>query len=431
MRWTAAFALLLGVVALGARTAEDEVPISEALKRKALRHSPLPPPPPDPTNAYADSPAAAHLGQYLFFDERLSGNGEVSCATCHRPEASWADGKSLAEGIGRTSRNALSLWNVAHNRWLFWDGRADTLWSQALSPLEDPREHGGTRTRYARLVATDPDLRRAYEAIFGSLPDAEAVARYPEDARPVPDEPKHPHQLTWIMMSPDDREQVNRIFANIGKAIAAFERRLASRRAPFDVFVEGLRENDPEKQAALSPAARRGLELFDGKAGCRICHHGPMFSDLEFHNILVPPLDDELDLDPGRADGLTHLLNDRFNGMGPFSDETGGEVELKLGYLIEAPENFAAFKTPSLRNVARTAPYMHQGQFPDLRSVLEYYSTLEGAVEGHGHRERILQPLDLTDTEIADLIAFLESLTDETIAPSLTRQPSSPILPGR
>src|SRR5690349_14366608 len=138
---------------------------------KILQHSPLAALPEDATNPFGPSEAAARLGQFLFFDRRLSASGTLSCASCHRPDFNWTDGKQLAEGAGRGLRRTPSLWNVAYNRWYFWDGRADTLWSQALKPLEGRAEMNGSRLRVAALIRTDPSLRLAYTRIFGALPE--------------------------------------------------------------------------------------------------------------------------------------------------------------------------------------------------------------------------------------------------------------------
>src|SRR6185295_17867475 len=123
--------------------------------KRLLQHSPLPPPPPDETNAKADDPRAARLGRALFFDARLSGNGRLACASCHQPERSWTDGMALAHGADEGRRQTPSLWNVAYSRWYFWDGRADSLWSQALQPIESPREMAGSREAAVRLVRED------------------------------------------------------------------------------------------------------------------------------------------------------------------------------------------------------------------------------------------------------------------------------------
>ena len=125
-------------------TAEPPVEFSDREIARILRHSPQPPPPPSPPNRFADDPAAAHFGQYLFFDTRLSVNNIVSCATCHASDLGLADGKPLANTIAELTRHTPAIWNVAYNRWFLWDGRADSLWSQALGPIEHPSEMGAT-----------------------------------------------------------------------------------------------------------------------------------------------------------------------------------------------------------------------------------------------------------------------------------------------
>jgi cytochrome c peroxidase len=387
MRCTRA-ALALGLATLGLPAAlhQQAGELGEDELRVVLTHSPLGDPRPDPTNAVADDPAAARLGQRLFFDTRLSANGEISCATCHDPAKGLTDGKPVAEGLGVVDRSAPTLWNVAYQRWLFWDGRADSLWAQALQPTEAELEMGGSREQVARLLATDPTLRAEYEQVFGNVPDGQPV---------------------------DD------VFASYGKALAAYQRRLISRRSPFDVFVEGLREEDPEKRAALSPSALRGLRTFVGKGRCRMCHAGPNFSDGEFHATGVAPRNGGDLYDPGRYDGIAKVLADPFNALGPHSDEREGAAAEQLETLRRGPEVWGEFRTPTLRNVALTAPYMHQGQFATLAEVVRFYSTLEGAAPPGHHQEQVLQPLELSRDEQADLVAFLESLTDTGIDPEL------------
>jgi cytochrome c peroxidase len=393
-------------------SSESGIDFSPAERRLIARHSPLPPPPPDPTNAVADDPDAAHLGQYLFFDTRLSGNGALSCASCHQPDRHFADGKPLAEGIASGIRHTPSLWNVAHNRWFFWDGRADTLWAQALEPLERSDEMGGSRLAAAQLLVTDPDLKTAYERVFGEIPDAAQLAAVPGTAD----------------LPANVRTVVDRIFVNIGKAISAYQRKLVSRRAPFDVFAEGLAGGDPDKTAAISPSAQRGLKLFLGRANCRLCHSGPTFSDGEFHSVRVPDSGSTTPRDPARYDGVARLLASPFNAAGSFSDDTACNTAGRLKFLERRPADWGLFKTPTLRNVAVTAPYMHQGQLATLAQVIEHYSTFKNALPaGHHDIDRTLEPLRLTPEESADLLAFLESLTDTTIDPSLLRQPESPL----
>ena len=415
-----------GTLALAAsvpRQADEPVTFTEVELRRLLQHSPLEGPPADPTNRVADDPRAARLGQRLFFDPRLSANGEISCATCHLAEKGLADGKPLAEGLGTATRHAPTLWNVAWQRWYFWDGRVDTLWGQALQPLEHPVEMGSSRTALARRVATDPLLRGEFEAVFGPLPAQLDAITLPEQARPVPDDPDHPHARAWQALGDARRAAVEAVAVDALKAIAAYERLLVSRRAPFDVFVEGLREDDPARVAALSPAAQRGAALFVGRAGCRSCHSGPTFSDGEFHDLMLPPLDGGRPSDPGRYAGIERLLIEPLRSAGPHSDDPEGEKARALARLARGPQTFAELKTPTLRNVARTAPYMHQGQLATLDDVLHFYSTLEGQVPTGHHEETILVALELTDAERADLKAFLEALTDESLDPALLAAP--------
>jgi cytochrome c peroxidase len=428
MAGSVSLALLLTALALGAggpRTPEAPVVLADAERTVLLELSPLPEPPPDPTNSVHADPAAARLGQALFFDPRLSADGTVSCATCHVPEKSWTDGRALARGISGLPRHTMTLWNVAHNRWFFWDGRKDTLWSQALAPLEDEREHGTSRLAVLHVLHADEGYRRAYADVFGPLPELADERRFPQTARPAPHTPEHPHHVAWESMSAADQEAATRAFVNVGKALAAFQRGLVSRSAPFDVFVAGLRTGDAAKLAAISPAAQRGAALFAGKARCFLCHDGPLFSDLEFHDNRVPV--GEEGGDPGRKLGIRRLQADPLNSRSVFADDGGETGRLKVGLLVSDSHGGNLFKTPTLRNVARTAPYMHEGQLATLADVVRFYDTLEGAApETSG--EKILQPLGLTEAERADLVAFLESLTDESLPDELRGPPPTPYL---
>jgi cytochrome c peroxidase len=404
---------------------DASVAFTDAERAVLLELSPVPEPPADPTNAVFESAAAARLGQALFFDARLSADGSISCASCHAPERSWTDGKPLASGLSGLARHTMTLWNVAHNRWFFWDGRKDTLWSQALAPLEDPREHGTSRLAILHVIAGDPGYARAWREVFGELPELGDARRFPPEGRPVPGEPEHPHALAWASMSPEDQDVASRAFANVGKAIAAFERRLESRAAPFDRFVEGLRANDPVELAALDERAQRGARLFVGKANCVVCHDGPNFTDLEFHDNRVPV--GEEGGDPGRKLGVRRLRVDPFNALGAYADDGGASGRIKLGLLARDSHLGKQFKTPTLRNVARTAPYMHEGQFATLAEVVRFYSRLENA-SPENPSERLVQVLGLSDGEEADLVAFLESLTDESLPAELRVPPATPYL---
>jgi cytochrome c peroxidase len=374
-----------------AHAAHAQARFDEKTLARILQHSPVPPPPPDPTNKYADSSDAAMLGRAFFFEKRFSKDGRISCATCHDPGQCFADGLALARGLETNARHAPSLYNSAQQRWYFWDGRADSLWSQALQPLEGASEMGGNRAAIARVIASDAALRAGYEQVFGKLPENDAT----------------------------------RVFVNVGKSLAAYERQLVSANSPFDRYAKALRDGDRDAQRAYPEAAARGLELFVGKANCRLCHSGPLFTDGEFHNVGVPSLDKRPPRDAARRQGIEQLLKDPFNAAGAYSDDARCARALELPHLVAGAEQWGQFRTPSLRNVARTTPYMHQGQFATLDDVLHFYSTREGAVPAGHHGEQVLQPLNLSPREIADLKAFLETLTDESL-PDELRTPPAP-----
>jgi cytochrome c peroxidase len=358
--------------------------------------------PPDPSNKVADDPRAAALGQRLFFDTRLSSNGKVACASCHLPSQGFQDGKPLGQGVGTTTRRTMPLAGAAYSPWLFWDGRKDSLWAQALGPLESAVEHGGTRTQYARLLGQL--YRSEYEALFGPLPDLSDTARFPAAAGPVADAAA---RGAWEQMAPDDREAVTRIYANLGKAIAAYERKIMPDPSRFDRYVEALLRGDAATmRASLTPDEVAGLRLFVGKAQCINCHNGPLLTNNDFHNTGVPARP-ELPEDTGRAAGVRQVLTDEFNCLSRYSDaapEDCGELRFAKtdDHALERQ-----FKPPSLRNVAERAPYMHAGQFASLREVLEHYNHAPDAP--HGHSE--LQPLGLSEQELAQLEAFLRSLS--------------------
>jgi cytochrome c peroxidase len=392
--------------------------------RLVLQHSPLPEPPPDPTNAWADRTDAARLGQALFFDRRLSADGSVSCSTCHDPERAFTDGRSLSVGLVEGRRHTPTLLNAAYHRWQFWDGRADSLWAQALEPLESPAEHGTSRLAILHVIGRDPDLRGAYEATFGALPPLADGTRFPADGRPVDGHPDDPLDVAWRSMTDADRAAANRAFVNVGKAIAAYVRRLVSPGSAFDRFASAVRRNDADGASVLSDAAQRGLRTFVGKGGCRLCHSGPELTDREFHDTRVPLLVGSRAIDPGRYAGVSAVRANPFNGASEYSDARDGPARDKVERLVTSGASWGEFKTPTLRNVARTAPYMHQGQFATLEEVVRFYSTLEGALPSHDHGETTMLPLDLSEQEIDDLVAFLRSLTDEGLDPELLRAPA-------
>lgn len=376
--------------------------------RAILRLSPLPAPPSDPSNVYAADPGAAGLGERLFFDARLSATGAMSCASCHDPARAWSDGRRSADAEARFPRNVPGLRNSAHNRWYNWDGRADSAWSQALGPLESEREMNGNRLAMVHLIAGDPSLRDHYVDVFGPLPEGiGSRERFPAAARPIPGQREHPLQRAWAAMAGEDRRAATAVFIHIGKALAAFERTLAVGESPFDRFAERLKAGQRSAAGELSPAAARGAQLFVGRGQCTLCHSGPNLSDGEFHDVGIA-LGDNHRVDPGRHRGVLALLSSPFTRAGDYAD--GAEPAAPIRFLETQTDQLGSFKTPTLRGVAETAPYMHDGRFDTLEQVVRFYSTRDGA-SPLGHPTTLLQPLRLSDGEIADLVAFLESLS--------------------
>jgi cytochrome c peroxidase len=376
---------------------------------RSLSLASLPPLEADPSNRVADDPAAAALGQRLFFDKRLSVDGTVACATCHVPAQQFQDGTALGQGVGTTDRRTMPLAGVGYSPWLFWDGRKDSLWAQALGPLESPVEHGGSRTQYAHLVAEQ--YRAEYEVLFGPLPELSDAKRFPAAAGPVADPAA---RAAWEAMAAADQETVNRIFANIGKAIAAYERQILPGASRFDAYVEAALRNDSAAMRELfSLDETAGLRIFIGKGQCLNCHNGPLLTNNDFHNTGVPAAAG-LPEDAGRAAGLPQAQADPFNCLGAYSDAEPADCgELRFAKVDEHTQ-LRQFKPPSLRNVAERAPYMHAGQFASLREVLQHYNVAPDAPAGHSE----LQPLGLSDEELAQLEAFLHTLSGEVQAPA-------------
>lgn len=390
--------LVLAAIATGGGKPEFSEAEKEAIASLAL--SALPPLKPDTTNRFADDPGAAALGSTLFFDQKLSRDGTVSCSICHKIDRQFQDDRPLAIGVARTDRRTMPLAGVAYNSWFFWDGRRDSLWSQALTPLENPREHAGNRAAYAHYIKARFGER--YERIFGPLPDLSAV---PANAGPLGTDAE---KAAWNAMSEAERDGVNRVFVNIGKAIAAFERSLMPPQTRFDRFAAALAGGtEPQGDAALSEEEVQGLKLFIGRANCVTCHNGPLFTDGNFHNVGVPPRAD-LPPDRGRIEAVAQVAADPFNCLGPYRDggpEACGELRVMRK---DGPELIRAFKTPSLRGAATRPPYMHAGQFATLDEVIANYARAPASGEGTTEQH----PIQLSERERAALVAFLKTLAE-------------------
>jgi cytochrome c peroxidase len=391
-----AFAVLLGS-ALAAPAQADRWTAEEIALLSGLSLAELEAVPADPTNRVADDPRAAEFGERLFFDRRLSSNGRVSCATCHAPEREFQDGLPLGKGVGQTGRRTMPLAATAYSPFLFWDGRKDSLWAQALGPLESPVEHGGTRAQYAHVVAAH--YRAEYERIFGPLP---ALAGIPRSTGPVSDPTA---RAAWERLTDGQRDAVTAVFVSIGKAIAAYERGLQYAPSRFDRYVANLRGTGRVPSDVLSEDEVAGLRLFIGKANCINCHNGPLLTNNDFHNTGVPA-NPELPTDNGRLAGADDVLRDEFNCRSRWSDAPSACAELEFMATGDATLE-GAFKVPSLRNVAERAPYMHAGQFGSLAEVIEHYDRAPGAALGRSE----LEPLHLTGRERRQLEAFLGSLS--------------------
>ena len=356
----------------------------------------LEPLPRDPTNRIADDPRAADLGRRLFFDTRLSSNGRVACSTCHQAERGFQDGIALANGVGTTARRTMPIAGMARSPFLFWDGRKDSLWAQALGPLESPVEHGGTRAQYAHVIADS--YAREYEQIFGALPDLSPI---PLSAGPI----SNPESASaWNALTSAQRDDVTRVFVNIGKTIAAYERRIEFGASRFDKYVAAVTSGQPD-QSMLTDEEVAGLRLFVGRAHCTQCHNGPLLTSNEFHNTGVPPRP-ELAIDHGRLTGATAVVGDEFNCRSQWSDAR--ERCPELDFIVAGDHALdRAYKVPSLRNVAERAPYMDAGQFATLAEVLDHYNRAPPAATGHSE----LRPLRLTPVELRQLEAFLRTLS--------------------
>jgi cytochrome c peroxidase len=401
--------------------------------------SPVPELPANPTNAFADDPAAAALGQRLFFETSYSGaivveddgtngglgalgeTGKVGCVSCHNPSDWYMDRRStpnnVSLGVGYTPRNAPSLVNVVFYDYFGWAQKQDWPWVQASGSPESKDNTAGNRLKYAHMLYAK--FRDEYDAIFPEPldpaldPEAADAARFPPSGRPkAADAEDGP----WELMTADDRTIVQRIMSNSGKSIEAYERLLVSRDAPFDRFVAG-------ENAAISASAKRGLRLFIGKAACVQCHEGPTFTDNKVHNTGVPQTGTHV---PERDDGhfvdADLMLKNSYNGATAFSDDREAGAE-KLAAITVDEANTGAFRTKSLRHVEQTGPYMHDGCMDTLEQVVDFYDHGGGDADFVGTKDELLVPLNLSADERDDLVAFLKTLTGQPVAADLTTPP--------
>jgi cytochrome c peroxidase len=330
-------------------------------------------------NAFADSEPAAALGMRIFYDNRFSQSGSgVACVNCHDPEHAFAELKPTSHTIAEVARNAPDLINAAwYTKSHFWDGKVDNLWSAPLFTFEKDAEMGSSRLRVIHTLASIYKIR--YEKIFGPLPDFSDTQRFPLTGKPGTPE--------FDKMSEPDKNLVNRVYVNVGKALEAYVRKLAAGRSPFDDFINGSAKS-------ISNDAQRGMVAFS-RHGCDACHFGPTFTDEGFHNLGYPGTPRQ-PKDLARAGGITFARKWQFTSTGQFADPLPAELPVNVTI---ASGDTKGFRTPTLRNVDATSPYGHDGSF----------ATLDQVIDAHA---RILPkhvPLDAQDKH--DIIEFLHTLT--------------------
>lgn len=366
---------------------------------QSLHLSQLPTEPSDKSNAVMQNPAAIALGRELFFDRRLSRNGAVSCARCHQPERAFSDGRQHALGLQTGSRNTPSLLNVAYQDWFFWDGRADSLWSQALGPIENPNEHGISRTELVKIISRSPHYRKQMEAVFGHWPNPQETHLWPDDATP---EGNIAGVKQWKTLDKTTRETIDKSFSQFGKVVAAYTATLKSRETAFDRYVSELQQG--KRSNRISDQAKRGLALFiDDRSACLFCHSGPLLSNGEFQNTGtgIP------NVDTGRSEVVEELRWNRFNCLGAHSDSHDGACNPLRYTNHNRHEQFGAFKVPSLRNVANTTPFMHDGRYNNLADAIRHYHQVSAlGLDTH------LPAIQLSEQDIRALIAFLNALSE-------------------
>jgi cytochrome c peroxidase len=394
--------------------------------------------PADTTNRFADNASAATLGQKLFFEKAVSGalavandgingglgavgdTGKISCASCHIGLAlddRRSNPNNVSLGANFLTRNALPLVNSSFYTWTNWAGRFSAQWELPIGVLENARNMNGDRLRLAHVVFSK--YRADYEAVVGAaLPDALGTdaTRFPPTGKPkaagAADGP-------WETMTADDQLVVNTVLVNYGKLIEAYMRKLVSGGSRYDHYATG-------DASALTASEVRGLGVFLGKGNCASCHSGPLFTDNQFHNLGLPQVGPNVPAtDNGRFTDGPALFASPFNSAGVFSDDrtTGRLTDISA----TPPEDWrGAFRTPSLRNVAASGPYMHAGQIATLEAVVAFYNHVADTAAPVGVRDPKLQNLSLTAQEQSDLVAFLGTLTSAPLPAALLVDTSAP-----
>jgi len=336
--------------------------------------------PTDAGNQYSGQRWAENLGAKLFVDTDLSANGEISCASCHLQAHGFSDNRTIAMGAEEHVRNTQGLLNAGLQRWFGWDGGADSLWAAALRPLLSEIEMAGDVESIAKTLRNKADVMYSLKS-----------AGIPSTGESLSDE-------ALVVVA--------------AKMLGAYTRTLVSGETPFDRYRQALSSGDTKAQQAYPAAARRGLKIFIGEANCSVCHVGPNFSNGEFHDIGRSFFSDVGKVDPGRYTGIKRVQNDPYNLNGAYNGLPTADHGRKTRTVTISQNNFGQWKTPSLRNLTDTAPYMHDGSLQTLRDVVDAYADIDPS-RLHSNGESILKPLELTDDERNDLVVFLKSLSQD------------------
>jgi len=361
------------------------------------------------SNQFADNQQAADFGKQIFFDKRFSLDGTFSCASCHQADKAFTDGLKKAKGVHKTGRNTQTILGAKYYDWFYWDGRKDSLWSQALVPFEAADEMASSRVKVLSIIGQDKAYRQQYESLFGQFPDAIFKEKIKTNAGPWGDSET---QDNWYRIPVSLQTIINRAYANIGKSVAAYERTIPLPTTKFDTFLTVLStKGESEANALLDQNQIAGLKLFmnQSKTHCMRCHNGPLFTNGGFHNIGTGNFTGE-HLDFGRFFGIQAVKQDIFNCLGPYSDSKPEQCSA-LRFLSNQIEEDTqgAYKTPSLRYLNKTAPYFHDGRFDSLNQVIDHYLSLK-------ENQTELPVLSLTALEKQQLIEFIRLLDSPSLA---------------
>ncbi len=369
-------AWLVAAVLAMAGAVQAEVLLSDAEISQTLSFGPWPPQVrPDASNRVSGQAAAIALGAALFNDPLLSVDGAFSCASCHDPEQGFTTPQARAVGRVLLDRNSPSLRNLAGLRWYGWGGKSDNLWAASLHPIVDAQEMGHRPESLKRAIS-ESLYAADFQGVFGDIRDQDAEM----------------------------------VLVNTAKLLSAYLETLVTPPTAFDAFREALARGDQAAAERYPDTAQRGLQLFLGRGNCVFCHNGARFSNNEFHDAGVPYFLSETSVDEGRFGGLNFLLSSAYTLDGVWSDDAEATGAWWVRNLRRSHADFGRFRTPSLRGVAETAPYMHDGSLPDLEAVIRHYSEID-TERLHADGEAILAPLHLNAQESADLVAFLETLS--------------------